>query len=87
MEYKRITSKGGVNIPVKLRRSMGMEPRDAIELEVNDRNELVIRAYQARCIYCGSGEIHLKKNGKGVCRACADQLVDEYVKQKRKEPA
>ena len=84
MEYKRITSKGGVNIPVKLRRSMGMEPRDAIELEVNDRNELVIRAYQPRCIYCGSGEIHLKKNGKGVCRACADQLVDEYVKQKRK---
>ena len=55
MEYKRITSKGGVNIPVKLRRSMGIEPRDAIELEVNDRNELVIRAYQARCIYCGSG--------------------------------
>ena len=48
MEYKRITSKGGVNIPVKLRRSMGME---------------------------------------GVCRACADQLVDEYVKQKRKELA
>ena len=45
MEYKRITSKGGVNIPVKLRRSMGIEPRDAIELEVNDRNELVIRAY------------------------------------------
>lgn len=27
MEYKRITSKGGVNIPVKLRRSMGIEPR------------------------------------------------------------
>ncbi|MBT9813359.1 AbrB/MazE/SpoVT family DNA-binding domain-containing protein, partial [Enterocloster citroniae] len=27
------------------------------------------------------------KNGKGVCRACADQLVDEYVKQKRKELA
>ena len=79
MEYKRITSKGGVNIPVKLRRSMGIEPRDAIEL--------VIRAYQARCIYCGSEEIHLKKNGKGVCRACADQLVDEYVKQKRKELA
>ncbi len=25
MEYKRITSKGGVNIPVKLRRSMGIE--------------------------------------------------------------
>ena len=87
MEYKRITSKGGVNIPVKLRRSMGIEPRDAIELEVNDRNELVIRAYQARCIYCGSEEIHLKKNGKGGCRACADQLVDEYVKQKRKELA
>ena len=87
MEYKRITSKGGVNIPVKLRRSMGMEPRDAIELEVNDRIELVTRGQHARCLYCGSGEIHLNKHGKRVCRACADQLVDEYVKQKRKELA
>ena len=43
MEYKRITSKGGVNIPVKLRRSMGMEPRDAIELEVNDRNDEYVK--------------------------------------------
>lgn len=65
MEYKRITSKGGVNIPVKLRRSMGMEPRDAIELEVNDRNELVIRAYQAAASTAAAGKSILRKMAKG----------------------
>ena len=75
MEYKRITSKGGVNIPVKLRRSMGMEPRDAIELEVNDRNELVIRAYQARCIYCGLCE--------EACPTLAIQMTPDFEICKR----
>ena len=87
MEYKRITSKGGVNIPVKLRRSMGIEPRDAIELEVSDFSAVLYGSYQPLCIFCLCVEIYLNKIGKGVCRACADQLVDEYVKQKRKELA
>lgn len=85
MEYKRITSKGGINVPVKLRRWMGLEPRDAIELDVNEKNELVVRAYQTRCIFCGNQEVILKKNGKGICNSCANQVVDEYVKLKRKE--
>lgn len=85
MEFKRLSSKGGINVPIKLRRFMGIEPRDAIELEVNDRNELVVRAYQTRCIFCGKQEVILKKNGKGICKECADQVIDEYVKIKRKE--
>ena len=44
-EYKRITSKGGLNIPVSIRRAMGMECRDAMELEVTGENELVVRPY------------------------------------------
>ena len=84
MEFKRLSSKGGLNIPVKLRRFMGIEPRDPMELEVNENNELVVRAYQTRCIFCGKQDVILKKNGKGVCSACADQVIDEYVRIKRK---
>lgn len=85
MEFKRLSSKGGLNIPIKLRRFMGIEPRDPMELEVNENNELVVRAYQTRCIFCGKQDVILKKNGKGICSACADQVVDEYVQMKRKE--
>ena len=85
MEYKRITSKGGLNIPVKLRRWMGMEPRDAVELDINEKNELVVRAYQTRCIFCGCHDIILKQNGKGVCQECANHLVDGYVGHQREE--
>lgn len=85
MEFKRLSSKGGLNIPVKLRRFMGIEPRDPMELEINEKNELIVRAYQTRCIFCGKQDIFLKQNGKGVCQECANHLVDEYVKQKREE--
>ena len=65
MEYKRITSKGGVNIPVKLRRSMGIEPGTPLSWRSMTGTSWSSRAYQARCIYCGSEEIHLKKMAKG----------------------
>ena len=57
---------GGVNIPVKLRRSMGMEPRDAIELEVNDRNELVIRATRPAASTAAAGKSILEKWQRGL---------------------
>lgn len=85
MEYKRISSKGGVNIPVKLRRFMGIMPKDPVELEINEKNELVVRAYQVRCIFCGKQDVILRKNGKGICKECADQLESDYVNIKGKD--
>lgn len=84
MEYKRISSKGGLNIPVRLRREMGIEPKDGMELEMNEKNELVVRPYQARCIFCCGQDMILKINGKGICLACAEQAA-ELAKMERKE--
>ena len=74
-ESKRITSKGGLNIPVSIRRAMGMECRDAMELEVTGENELVVRPYQIRCIFCGELEVEIRQKGKGICRSCLDEIM------------
>lgn len=74
MEFKRISSKGGLNIPVKLRRNMGIENGDPMELEINEKNELVVRYYTPRCIFCTAHDIVLTKNGKGICSECLNNI-------------
>ena len=74
-EYKRITSKGGLNIPVSIRRAMGLQCRDAMELEVTGENELVVRPYQIRCIFCGNLDVMSKWKGKGICKECLAEIA------------
>ena len=73
--YKRITSSGGMSIPVGIRRAMGIQCRDAMELEVTGENELVVRPYQIRCIFCGNLDVMSKWKGKGICKECLAEIV------------
>ena len=36
MVQKKMSTHGAVNIPVQMRRSMGLQPKDVIELEEKD---------------------------------------------------
>lgn len=73
--YKKITSHGSVSIPVAMRRSLGMEPRDAVEVSEKD-GSVVIRPYNLRCIFCGSEDIAGTLQGKGMCRNCAAKAYE-----------
>ena len=48
--YKKLNKRGGINIPASVRREMGWEPEDAMELEVTPDNRLVMKQYQPRCV-------------------------------------
>ena len=74
-EYKRITGNGSLSIPVKIRRAMGLQSRDAMELGVTDNNELVVRPHQIRCIFCGNLDVMSKWKGKGICKECLAEIV------------
>ena len=73
--YKRITSSGGMSIPVGIRRAMGIQCRDAMELEVTEKNELIMRPHQIRCIFCGDLDGMSVWKGKGICRPCLAEIV------------
>lgn len=53
MVQKKMSTHGAVNIPVQMRRSMGLQPKDVIELEEKD-GALILRPREIRCAFCGT---------------------------------
>ena len=47
MVQKKMSTHGAVNIPVQMRRSMGLQPKDVIELEEKD-GALILRSREIR---------------------------------------
>lgn len=68
--YKKVTSHGSISIPVVMRRGLGIEPHDPMEVEEHD-GEIRIRPYIPRCVFCGVADGVVKIRGKGICGACA----------------
>ncbi|MCM1120092.1 MAG: AbrB/MazE/SpoVT family DNA-binding domain-containing protein [bacterium] len=68
--YKKITSHGSISIPVAMRRGLGIESHDPMEVEEHE-GEIRIRPYIPRCVFCGVTEGVAKLRGKGICVACA----------------
>lgn len=75
--YKRLSSHGSISVPVALRRQMGLEGGDPMEVEPTEEGEIVIRAYQPRCIFCGTTEDVTLFKGKGICMECKKLLATE----------
>ena len=69
MVQKKMSTHGAVNIPVQVRRSMGLQPKDVIELE-EKYGALILRPREIRCAFCGTDEDVLKLKGKGICASC-----------------
>lgn len=68
--YKKVTSHGSISIPVAMRRGLGIEPHDPMEVEEHG-GEIRIRPYIPRCVFCGAVEGVVRLRGKGVCGECA----------------
>lgn len=79
-DYKKVSSHGSVNIPVQVRRELGIQPRDVMELEV-DGGEIVLRPHVLRCIYCGTQDGVRKLNGRGICQECARKAYEGFLKE------
>lgn len=72
--YKRVTSHGSISVPVALRREMGVQPGDTMEIKLNDDNTIAILPYQARCIFCAAQEDIKVYRNRGVCPECFKTL-------------
>ena len=72
--YKKLTSHGSISIPVAMRRDLGIEPKDPMEVE-EEEGCIVIRPYTPRCIFCGNTGVKAVISGKGVCEACAEVVA------------
>lgn len=67
---RRIDDLGRIVIPKELRRTLGINPSDPLEVFVNGK-QVVFQKYIPGCIVCGStDEIEKVINGTRICKSC-----------------
>ncbi|MDH7573358.1 MAG: AbrB/MazE/SpoVT family DNA-binding domain-containing protein [Clostridia bacterium] len=75
---RKVDELGRVVIPIELRRTLGIEEKDALEIYV-DQEKIILKKYQPACIFCGNAEEITHFRGKNVCRECLSLMASQAV--------
>lgn len=70
---RRVDELGRIVIPKEMRKSLGIEEKDPIEISI-DGSSIILQKYENRCIFCGAIKPSIKYNGKLVCTNCLKEL-------------
>ncbi len=70
--YKKLSSHGSINIPVAMRREMGIQGGDPMAVSLSN-GVVTVKPYTPRCIFCGEVEGVRQLFGKGICPECASK--------------
>ncbi len=73
---RKIDELGRVVLPIELRRTMHLNERDPVEIFL-DGDSIVLRKYEAACLFCGGTHALVSYRGKQVCRDCLRQLREK----------
>ncbi len=67
---RKVDELGRVVIPIELRRTMGIDEKDALEIYV-DNEKIILKKYEPACVFCGNAGNVQYYRGKMVCHDCA----------------
>ena len=70
---RKIDELGRITLPIEIRRIMDIEQKDPIEIFV-ENNSIILKKYEATCIFCGNNKDTALFNDKHVCKICRDAL-------------
>lgn len=70
---RKVDSLGRIVLPIELRRVMGIDIKDPIEIFVDD-SHIVLGKYQPACIFCDSVSGVSEFKGAKVCADCMAKI-------------
>ena len=70
---RKIDELGRIVLPIEMRHTMHIEPRDSREIFV-DGNSIVLKKYEQECIFCGSTKKVSVFKDRCVCENCRKEL-------------
>lgn len=70
---RKVDSLGRIVLPCQLRRTMGLEVGEDVEILVDD-GRIVLQKFSPACIFCGGSQSLVVYRGKVVCRACGSAI-------------
>lgn len=70
---RRIDELGRVVLPKELRRTLGVDSRDEVEIYVNG-DKIMVRKYEPACTFCGESENVIEFMNRKVCHKCIELM-------------
>jgi len=69
---------GRMVIPMNLRREMGIDVKDPMEIYVEDE-KIILTKYEPACVFCGSTSNAQDYRGKLVCQSCSTAMFKKVT--------
>lgn len=73
---RKVDELGRIVLPVELRRTLGLNIRDPVEIFV-DGEKVILKKYAPTCIFCGNAENNMYFKQKMVCEECRSEMASE----------
>jgi transcriptional pleiotropic regulator of transition state genes len=70
---RKVDELGRVVIPIELRRTLGIEEKDSLEIYV-DGEHIILKKYEPACIFCSNAKDMIVHKGKNICPSCMADL-------------
>lgn len=73
---RKLDDLGRIVIPIELRRTMGIDLRDTLEIFVED-DRIILKKYNPACIFCNDARDVIHYKGKIICKRCLEELKEK----------
>ncbi|NGM83052.1 AbrB/MazE/SpoVT family DNA-binding domain-containing protein [Paenibacillus sp. 7124] len=74
---RKVDELGRIVIPIELRRTMGIDIKDPLEIFV-DGEKIILRKYEPTCIFSGSSENLINFKGKMISKDILGELLESF---------
>ena len=74
---RKVDELGRVVIPIELRRTLGIDLKDPLEIYLEGEN-IIFKKYEPACIFCGDARKIRNYKGKNICENCIAYLKSDY---------
>ncbi|HBW39162.1 MAG TPA: AbrB family transcriptional regulator [Desulfosporosinus sp.] len=75
---RKVDELGRIVLPIELRRTLGIDEKDALEIYV-DQERIILKKYEPACVFCGNASNNQMFHGKNVCRDCAVAMSENLA--------
>ena len=73
---RKVDELGRIVLPIEMRRTLDIAEKDALEIYVEGES-VILRKYQASCVFCDSVKEIISFKGRNVCAACIGKLKEK----------
>ncbi len=74
---RRVDELGRIVLPIEMRRTLNIGEKDSLEIYV-EGDSIILRKYQAACVFCEGTKKIVSYRGKNVCPDCIAKLKELF---------